>query len=91
VDTVIGLNNIGKVLVGNFPNIGDVVGQPCASVNMGRRQGAVPDMDSLIQGVFKPKRVKFQKGSQHLSFRLYQSSSSRSRACRSGRSTSATS
>jgi hypothetical protein len=28
VDTVIGLNNIGKVLVGQLPVVGDVVGQP---------------------------------------------------------------
>jgi hypothetical protein len=74
VDTVIGLNNIGKVLTGNFP---------ASVMSWDNLRAAVTSWDgvkaqyatwsALIQGVFKPKRVKFQKGSQHLSFRLYQS------------------
>jgi hypothetical protein len=76
VDTVIGLNNIGQTLTGNFPprcSPGTRSARTVSTWDALKAQFAT--WNDVIQGVFVPKRVKFQKGSQHLSFRLYQSSS----------------
>lgn len=80
VDTVIGLNNIGQTLTGNFPQsvyTWDTIRATTTSWDNLKNQ--FPTWSDLIQGVFIPRRVKFQKGSQHLSFRLYQSNSTISR------------
>lgn len=80
VDTVIGLNNIGQTLTGNFPPsvyTWDTLRTSVATWDALKAQFAT--WNDVIQGVFVPKRVKFQKGSQHMSFRLYQSVSTISR------------
>jgi hypothetical protein len=74
VDTVIGLNNFGQTLVGNFPPsvlTWDGLAQKVGTWDAVKAQFAT--WSDLVQGVFKPKRVKFQRDSQHLSFRLWQS------------------
>jgi hypothetical protein len=75
VDTVLGLNNIGQTLTGSFPPsvfTWDTLSANVSTWDALKAQFAT--WNDVIQGVFVPKRVKFQKGSQHLSFRLYQSS-----------------
>jgi hypothetical protein len=77
VDVALGLNNIAKTLTGNFPS--SVMTWDNLRTNISTWDGVkaqFPTWSDIIQGVFQPKRVKFQKGSQFLSFRLYQSSSS---------------
>ena len=77
VDVALGLNNIAKTLTGNFPQSVLTWDQLRTSVsNWDSLKSQFPTWNDIIQGVFIPKRVKFQKGSQFLSFRLYQSSSS---------------
>lgn len=80
VDTVIGLNDFGQVLSSVFP---------ASVLTWDTLRGSVANWDAvnaqfatwafLVQGVFRPKRVKFQRASTHLSFRLYQSTSSMTR------------
>lgn len=77
VDVALGLNNIAKTLTGNFPS--SVLTWDNLRTNISTWDGVkaqFPTWSDIISGVFQPKRVKFQKGSQFLSFRLYQSSSS---------------
>lgn len=77
VDTVIGLNDIGQQLSSSFSSSTYTWDTLRAAItNWDALKGAFPTWDQIVQGVFIPKRVKFQRGSTHLSFRLYQSSSS---------------
>lgn len=74
VDTVMGLNNIGQTSTGFFPAsvlTWDTLRTAVSTWDNVKNQ--FPTWDQLIQGVFKPLRVRFQKGSTHLSFRLWQS------------------
>jgi hypothetical protein len=80
VDTVIGLNDFGQVLGSTFP---------ASVLTWDALKNSVPNWDAvnaqfatwafLVQGVFRPKRVKFQRASTHMSFRLYQSNSTMTR------------
>lgn len=73
VDTVVGLNNIGSTLTGNFP----------ASVptwDQIRLQAATWDdlaaqyssWSDITEGVFRPKKIGFMKKGHHIAFRFYQ-------------------
>lgn len=76
VDTVIGLNDVGQVLSSSFPpSVYTWDTLRAAVANWDTLKGAYPTWAQIILGVFVPKRVKFQRGSTHLAFRLYQSSS----------------
>jgi hypothetical protein len=80
VDTVIGLNDFGQVLSSTFPAsvlTWDTLKNSVANWDAVNAQFAT--WAFLVQGVFKPKRVKFQRASTHLSFRLYQSTPSMTR------------
>jgi hypothetical protein len=77
VDAVLGLNNIGNTLSGNFP--ASVLTWDALRTLLptwDAVKNSFPTWDALITGEFMPRRVKFQKGSTHISFRLYQSSPS---------------
>jgi len=80
LDTVVGMNAIGKTSTSTYP----------ASVyTWDLLAAAVPDWDDLagiyaswdavINSVFRPKRIKFLKRSQMLAFRLWQDSPALSR------------
>lgn len=77
VDTVLGLNQVGTTLTGIFPasvQTWDILRGNISTWDGVKDQYAV--WNDLIAGIFQPKRVKFQKGSTHISFRLWQSNSS---------------
>jgi len=77
VDTVIGLNNIGQTLTSVFPGstvTWDTLRTTLTTWDAVRAQFSI--WNDILSALFVPKRVKFQRGSQYLSFRLYQSSSS---------------
>ena len=76
VDTVVGLNNVGSTLTGNFP----------ASVptwDQIRLQAATWDdlaaqyasWSEITEGVFRPKKIGFMKKGHHIAFRFYQENS----------------
>lgn len=76
IDTVTGLNNIGKTSNTVFPattltwaQLGLLVG------SWSLLPALYPTWSDLMTSVFKPKRIKFLKRSQHLAFKVYQSSS----------------
>jgi hypothetical protein len=75
IDTVMGLNNIGTTLSTTFPATVLTWSQLPALVGTwtGLKQ-QFPTWTAVIQNVFKPKRVRFLKSSQLMSFRLWQSS-----------------
>jgi hypothetical protein len=80
VDTVLGLNNIGNTLTANFPAsvfTWDTVRVVTTTWDAMKAQFGT--WANVISGVFVPKRVRFLKKSQHLSFRLYQQNSSMTR------------
>lgn len=77
VDLVLGLNNVGSTLASSFPAsvyTWDVL--RVVTPTWDACKGSFPTWDALVQGVFVPKRVRFLKRSQHVSFRLWQSNSS---------------
>lgn len=76
VDVVLGLNNIGQTLTGNFPVSGftwDTLRAIIPTWDNLKAQFAT--WSAIVQSVFVPKRVRFQKRNQYMSFRLYQNSS----------------
>lgn len=76
VDVVLGLNNIGQTLTGNFPQSGftwDTLHALITSWDNLKNQ--FPTWNNLVNSVFVPKRIRFQKRNQFMSFRLYQSNS----------------
>lgn len=75
VDTVLGLNDIGQTLTGNFPASGftwDTLRAIITTWNNLKAQFAT--WNAIVQSVFVPARVRFQKRNQYMSFRLYQAS-----------------
>lgn len=75
VDTVIGLNNIGRTSLTELPATvftwDNLVAQFGTWDNLGATAGT---WDGLVASVFKPKKVKFLKRTQNLAFRIYQKS-----------------
>jgi hypothetical protein len=77
IDTVIGLNNVGKTSTTKFPATIYTWDQlPTVAATWDALAAQFPTWDALIASVFKPKRVKFLKRSQFLAFRLYQTDNS---------------
>lgn len=77
VDTVLGLNDIGQTLTGTFPVSGltwDTLRGSISTWNNLKAQYA--SWSAIVQSVFVPKRVRFQKKNQYFAFRLYQASGS---------------
>lgn len=73
VDTVLGLNNVGETLTTEFPASVYTWSTLRQSVSTWTNlKQAYATWSDLIQGIFVPKRVRFLKKSQHMSFRLYQ-------------------
>lgn len=73
VDTVVGLNNVGKTSLTTFPATVYTWDQvPAFASTWDALAAQYATWDSLISSVFKPKRIKFLKRSQHLAFRLYE-------------------
>lgn len=76
VDAVLGLNDIGQTLTSSFPATGftwDSLRATISSWDNLKAQFAT--WNAIIQSVFLPKRVRFQKKNQYFAFRLYQGSS----------------
>lgn len=75
VDVVLGLNNIGQTLTGNFPVSGftwDTLRGSISTWDALKAQFAT--WSAVVQSLFVPKRVRFQKKNQYFAFRLYQNS-----------------
>lgn len=76
VDTVIGLNDIGSTLTGNFP--ASVYTWNTLRLAFGTWDNLstqYSSWDAITQGVFRPKKIGFMKKGHHIAFRYYQSSS----------------
>lgn len=75
LDTVVGLNDIGKTSTSVFPSSAPTWDSLRASVaTWDALRALYASWDLLVKAVFRPKRIKFLKRSTHLSFRLYQAS-----------------
>jgi len=80
IDTVLGLNNIGRTLTSTFP--ASVLTWNSFRVLVGTWAAAALEFATwadVIQGVFIPKRVRFTKKSHHLSIRVWQESAAMTR------------
>lgn len=74
LDAVLGLNNNGVTLSSVFPaSVYTWDGLRVLEGTWDAVKGAFVTWDALVNGVYQPKRVRFLKRSQHISFRLYQS------------------
>jgi hypothetical protein len=72
LDTVVGLNNVGATSLTQFPATVYTWDQlPAVAVNWDTLASLYPTWDQIVQSVFKPKRIKFLKRTQHLAFRIY--------------------
>lgn len=77
VDTVLGLNDVGSTLTGNFP--ASVYTWDTLRLAFGawtNLSTQYSSWDAITQGVFVPKRIHFMKKGHHIAFRYYQSNSS---------------
>jgi hypothetical protein len=75
VDTVVGLNNIGRVANTELPATVFVWNNLQAQFGTWNNLAATSGTwDNLISSVFKPKRIKFLKRTQNFAFRVYQKS-----------------
>lgn len=80
VDTILGLNNLGETLSTNFPASVPTWSSIRLSVpNWTDLKATFATWSDVIQSVFLPARARFLKKSQHLSFRLWQSTNTMSR------------
>jgi hypothetical protein len=73
VDVVLGLNEVGQTLTGVFPAsvyTWDTLHALITSWNNLKAQFAT--WSAIVQSVFLPKRLRFQKANQYFAFRLYQ-------------------
>jgi hypothetical protein len=73
IDTVLGLNNVGRTLTSTFP--ASVYTWNTFRVAVGTWAAAANQFATwfdVIQGVFVPKRVRFTKKAHHLSIRVWQ-------------------
>ncbi len=80
VDVVLGLNEVGQTLGGNFP--ATVLSWDALRVLLPNWNTVADEYsvwDTLVEGVFRPKRVRFLKKDHHMSFRLWQSASTMQR------------
>lgn len=80
VDTVLGLNNVGRTLTSTFP--ASVYTWNTFRVAVGTWTAAAQQFATwadVVQAVFVPKRVRFVKKSHHLSVRVWQENSSMTR------------
>ena len=74
VDSVLGLNSVGEQLTDNFPaSVYTWDTLRAAITTWDALKLEFPTWSDVIQAVFVPGKVKFQVKSQHMSFRLYQS------------------
>jgi hypothetical protein len=73
VDAVLGLNNVGQTLTSDFPSTVLTWDALRALLpNWSSVAEQYPSWSNLIEGVFRPKRVRFLKKDHHFSFRLWQ-------------------
>jgi hypothetical protein len=77
VDTVIGLNDVGSTLTGNFPaSVYTWDSLRLAFGTWANLSTQYSSWNAITQGVFLPKRIHFMKKGHHIAFRYYQSNSS---------------
>lgn len=75
LDTVVGLNNVGKTSLTQLPATVYTWDQlPQVASTWDALASLFPSWDALVQATFVPKRIKFLKRSQHMAFRIYQTS-----------------
>jgi len=75
-DVVLGLNNIGSTLLTEFVSsvpTWETISQTYTTWDA--LKAAFATWDDIVEAVYVPKRARFSKKSQHIHFRLYQSSS----------------
>jgi len=80
VDAVLGLNEVGQTLTSDLP--ATVLTWDALRTllpNWSSVSAEYPAWNNLIEGVFRPKRVRFLKKDHHMSFRLWQETSSMTR------------
>lgn len=76
VDTVVGLNSVGRTSATTLPATVYTWDQLSALAGTWDILASTyATWESLIDSVFRPKRVKFLKRSQHFAFRIYQDTS----------------
>jgi hypothetical protein len=77
---VLGLNDVGQTLSTTFPaTVPTWTSIKTAIPTWTGLKTQYPTWTQIVQSVFKPKRIRYQKSSTHLSFRFYQGSSSMSK------------
>jgi hypothetical protein len=75
LDTVLGLQNIGRTARANFPTTVFTWNQLATTVGTWDDLAELyPTWDSLTEANFRPKRIKFLKRNQMMSFRVWQAS-----------------
>jgi hypothetical protein len=75
IDVVLGLNTIGQALSSTFPVSGLTWDTLRAQISTWSGVSAqFATWTQIVQSVFVPKRVRFQKKNQYMAFRLYQAS-----------------
>lgn len=80
IDTVLGLNNVGITLSTSFPaSVPTWDAIRVTTPTWVSLSAVYPTWNSVVQGQFQPKRVRFLKKNQFLSFRLWQSTSAMTR------------
>lgn len=80
VDTVLGLNNIGQTLTSDLPSTVYTWDALRALLpNWSSVAAQFPSWNGLIDGVFRPKRLRFLKKDHHFSYRLWQESAAMTR------------
>ena len=76
IDTVVGLNNVGRTSSTTFPaTVYTWDNMPGLVATWDALDATYPTWSQLIESVYRPKRVKFLKRNQHFAFRLYQTDS----------------
>jgi hypothetical protein len=80
IDTVLGLNDFGSTLTTTLPASVFTWDTLAATFRTwDALKVKFSNWNTVVNGVFLPKRIKFQKQSQYFSFRIYQSTSSMQR------------
>jgi hypothetical protein len=76
LDTVVGLNNVGRTSLTQLPATVYSWDQLAGiAATWDALSSLFPSWDSVVQANFLPKRIKFLRRSQHMAFRIYQTSS----------------
>ena len=81
LDTVVGLNNVGRTSNTTLPATLPTWSSVSATyATWAILSATVATWGSFVEAVYRPKRIKFLKRSQHLSFRIYAEDDNMTRA-----------